>query len=425
MSGSDPRRKSGRKSGHIDYTEINASLYDTPLTSTGSRSAPVNKGIDLLINSNLMDLAGDKLPNVDDLFSSFANQRYQSSLSEGSESESDSEASIGVSGADIVHKSSLSKELQVAKVAEKHMLEQILLEQSKQRIAQLETQFSKLKLDKKVATKVRVPLKSRAPVVAEALTSLDSNVQAPPQSARKGRSKLPIRKRYDTESVSFSSSTSDSDCHDSHKKKRKSKKKKQSGLAAKGVDKVRKPQLYPHTCLQYEYVSSAIEFNSLDFRQLTAGELEIALGNVKRISKTEREGRLALLLKLAYYYNGYNIKALLALYASWLRKIEIGEKTWSDDTGPHETHFLHRIHGGSGKSRENSEKAKNGESSLNEGTKAWFCAAFNRGQCTKATPHTAFVVGKERQVSHFCSACFREDNSQPHHADGSEDCPQM
>ena len=50
------------------------------------------------------------------------------------------------------------------------------------------------------------------------------------------------------------------------------------------------------------------------------------------LSSTEKSGRITLLKKLVYYYASYEFKGLKAFYAAWLREIELGKKTWSDDS---------------------------------------------------------------------------------------------
>jgi hypothetical protein len=47
-----------------------------------------------------------------------------------------------------------------------------------------------------------------------------------------------------------------------------------------------------------------------------------------------------LLEKISYYYELYDWKALLQLYAAWIRRIESGQNKWSDYSVDIETPLL-------------------------------------------------------------------------------------
>ena len=137
----------------------------------------------------------------------------------------------------------------------------------------------------------------------------------------------------DMSSSSSDSSSSDDSSTSSNsekKKKKKHKHKKKSGINAKASDKVRYPQKWPHAHLQYEHVNKQVKYDELDFKLFIAGELEII--SEDGISSVERQGRLKLLKKIVYYYATYEFKGLKAFYAAWLREIELGKKTWADDS---------------------------------------------------------------------------------------------
>ncbi|CAG2244315.1 unnamed protein product [Mytilus edulis] len=119
------------------------------------------------------------------------------------------------------------------------------------------------------------------------------------------------------------------DSESEKKKNKRSKRKIKSGIQSKSSDKVKNQLLWPHSALQYEYVNESTSFKSLDIKLFTAGELEIITSH--GISDTEKSGRLNLLKKITYYSNIYAWKGLLAFYAAWLRKIELGQKSWKDD----------------------------------------------------------------------------------------------
>ena len=47
-----------------------------------------------------------------------------------------------------------------------------------------------------------------------------------------------------------------------------------------------------------------------------------------------------LLKKIIYYSSTYDIKGLKAFYAAWLREIELGKKSWAEDSGQLEAAIL-------------------------------------------------------------------------------------
>ena len=72
--------------------------------------------------------------------------------------------------------------------------------------------------------------------------------------------------------LSVTYESSDSSSSDNRRKKKKNKK---SGIKAKASDTVHFPQKYPQAYLRYEFTSSNISFDKLDFNSFIAGELEI------------------------------------------------------------------------------------------------------------------------------------------------------
>ena len=198
----------------------------------------------------------------------------------------------------------------------------------------------------------------------------------------------------DSEESESSSENSDSDKKKKHKK---DKKKLKSGIKTKSSDKVKQQLKWPHSALQYEFVNDNVEFNNLDMKQFIAGELEIITS--KNISDSERQGRLRLLKKIVYYTNVYTWKGLLAFYAAWLRKIELGQKKWSDDSASIEVPILTPYI---------ATKSKHvvGFKSQNLGAQkedVWFCTLYNRNRCTnKSSSHSALIQGQTRQVQHIC-----------------------
>ena len=114
----------------------------------------------------------------------------------------------------------------------------------------------------------------------------------------------------ETESEHDSENESDSADIDSHCDHGISKTSKKSGLYNRSSDTVQFPQIWPHSALQFEYVS----FMSLDIKMFVAGELEVILS--KLVGATEKLGWLKLLKKMMYFANIYEWKALLKFYAA-------------------------------------------------------------------------------------------------------------
>ena len=175
---------------------------------------------------------------------------------------------------------------------------------------------------------------------------------------------------------------------------------------------------WPHSALQYEFVNDNIEYNDLDMKLFIAGELEIITG--KNISDVEKQGRLDLLKRIVYYTNVYSWKGLLAFYAAWLRKIELGQKKWSDDSTCIEVPVLTQYV--LSKPRF-SQSLKTQSTGLNK-DEVWFCTLYNRNRCTnKSSKHTALIQGQSRQVHHICAICWKKDKNKLNHPECSNTCP--
>ena len=160
--------------------------------------------------------------------------------------------------------------------------------------------------------------------------SSEGSVLSDSEHRHKPASKSHKSSRHYTYSESDRSGSSDS--LDSSKKSRhlhKNKKRsKKSGMSKRASDRVKYPQVWPHTLLQYEFVSEHMSFKKLDMKMFFAAKLEIL---TSKISKSEFRGRLKFLKKIAYFTNIYDWSQLLNYYAAWLRRIEMGFNSWSDE----------------------------------------------------------------------------------------------
>ena len=178
---------------------------------------------------------------------------------------------------------------------------------------------------------------------------------------------------------SSSSSFQNSSCKGKKHKKKKKQGKKKSGIKSKASDKVKNPQKWSHAHLQYEYVNKQVTFEQLDFKMFIVGEREIISG--EKISKIEKVGRLDLLKKIIYYSSTYDFKGLKAFYAAWLREIELGKKSFAEDSGQLETAILSK-HLQSQKPQQfagsNPGSKKEGSKTANDSEKVWFCKYISK-----------------------------------------------
>ena len=279
------------------------------------------------------------------------------------------------------------------------------------------------KQSKKVDTNVKVQKINNVSLSKnkDKTNKIQKVVQTPDSTNLKGESST-------TDSVSDSDSSKESDSSDSSdfqlsyklSQNSKDKKKLKSGLVVKSTEKVVNPQSFPHNFLQYEYVSKDIEFKQLNFKLFVAGELEIINNFCK--DKHEKQGRLKLLKKIAYFSSTYQWASVLDFYAAWLRQIELGRKSWKDDPQVLENIIL------SGHTLSKEFRLGNFKQFGNKPQTAkdsvWFCVKYQRNKCeyTKS-PHPAMIRGINRMVQHICATCLQKDNSKQEHPECSDICP--
>lgn len=216
----------------------------------------------------------------------------------------------------------------------------------------------------------------------------------------------------------YSSNYTSSDESKNKKNKKKKHKKKKSGISAQASDRVRYPQRWPHSHLQFEHVNKQVRFDELDFKLFVAGELEIISDS--ELTSSERTGRLNLLKKIVYYYSTYEFKGLKAFYAAWLREIELGKKKWSDDSQIIESAILSKYILKTSKSR--SSAARKTENEQNNDN-VWFCQLYQRNKCLHKANHTETIKGKLRLAQHICATCWLKDRKKLVHPECSSSCP--
>ena len=194
---------------------------------------------------------------------------------------------------------------------------------------------------------------------------------------------------------------------------KKSKKSHKSGLYKKSSDTVKFPQIWPHSALQFEYVSESVSFMSLGIKMFVVGDLEVILS--KRIGASEKLGRLKLLKKMMYFANIYEWKALLKFYAAWVRGIEIGLSKWSDNSSEIETPMLACFpHKNRNLSRKELPKAQD---------LVWWCPDYNKQACSLSSSHQKVIKSQTRSVRHLCSVCYKNDKAKLEHPKASSACP--
>ena len=220
-------------------------------------------------------------------------------------------------------------------------------------------------------------------------------------------------------SESYFDSSSDNAKSESKKKKKKHRTKK-SGINAKASDRVKHPQKWPHSHLQFEFVNKQVKYDELDFKLFVAGELEII--SDPELSSSERLGRLTLLKKLVYYYSTYEFKGLKAFYAAWVREIELGKKSWSDDSAQIETAILSKYVLKTSKTRPQSSATRKSDIQ-NDDDKVWFCQLYQRNKCLHKTNHTETFKGRLRLAQHVCATCWLKDKQKLGHPECSSSCP--
>ena len=149
---------------------------------------------------------------------------------------------------------------------------------------------------------------------------------------------------------------------------------------------------------------------SLDVKMFVVGDLEIILS--KHIPVSEKMGRVRFLKKIMYFSTIYKMKALLQFYVAWVRRIEIGLKTWSDSSVEIETPMLTKF------PLKPKTTSKRDYVKLEE--QVWWCADYYNQTCSFSTSsHQKSVKGHLRNVRHI----YRTDKALLEHPKSSSACP--
>jgi len=205
-----------------------------------------------------------------------------------------------------------------------------------------------------------------------------------------------------------------------------------SGIVVQHVEKVKRTLDWAHAALPNDYsTQNTTAFCDLDFRRLIAGEMEIILEYEP--SQVEIKGRLNLIRTMAKLLGAYPWSAVRNVYASVLREIEQGKLDWSSDINT-TMHFSLITCPGRTAAPQSSEvrgerhgrnpTGKRGGSGNGSGeSRVWFCAEYQKNQCSHKEAHQQVLYGKQVMVQHICAKCLLKDRRELKHPDSSSACP--
>ncbi|CAC5401385.1 unnamed protein product [Mytilus coruscus] len=111
-------------------------------------------------------------------------------------------------------------------------------------------------------------------------------------------------------------------------------------------------------------------------------------------------------------------KSLLSFYAAWLRKIELGQKSWDDDPSSIEVPILTQYVLPKAKHRVfplSRRKIK----MIRFGFVLYLIETVVRNKGS----HTTFIKGQQRVVQHICAVCWKKDKSKLSHPECANSCP--
>jgi hypothetical protein len=188
-----------------------------------------------------------------------------------------------------------------------------------------------------------------------------------------------------------------------------------SGSFDRPSDEVVKKQFWPQAKLQFEYAGSKVSFEDVEFNLFVAGELEII--SSRNIDKVEKNGRIKLLKKIAYYFELYEWKGIKKLYAHIIGKIENGVATWKHDFSEVETPLLIKYAKSEQKSKIREKREVKKEETV------FYCSYYQRKKCSHSKSHMSKIKGAERYFQHICATCWRKDQKKMYHPESDEICP--
>ena len=189
---------------------------------------------------------------------------------------------------------------------------------------------------------------------------------------------------------------------------------KKSGMLDKATTNIQHKEVWPQKNLLEDWADEEMEFKHMQFEHLVAGETRTIETST---DPAQILGRLRLLRRMAYAkLRGYEWSLIRKMYAAILRSIETRENSWESNFDRYET-ILYR----------KTINKKEDRQSMGQTGKKWFCRDWNKGNCTKNSPHKSwFGTGQnaiQRTVLHMCATCYIKDKKEKEHQEGSDNCP--
>ena len=156
-------------------------------------------------------------------------------------------------------------------------------------------------------------------------------------------------------------------------------------------------------------------FNQLNFCQLVGGECRTIM---KSSNPNEICGRLRVLSKVAYLYNQCgNWEKVRSVYYAVVDSIEEGKAAWTSSFGHCDLMCPPPPPGAWGE-----EKPSKLVNTKTPQRQDFFCKEFQKGECTQASPHRAWVRNNMETVEHYCVTCHHTKLGKLPHIPRSEQC---
>lgn len=200
--------------------------------------------------------------------------------------------------------------------------------------------------------------------------------------------------------------------------KGKSKNKKiKSGKAAKSSEiSVKKPQHWPHSFVPGQISDHKdIDYKDLSMTQFVAGYCSILshlLNSSDSGVPSEVTYRLQHLKSLMCFAHSYPWDCILDIHHEVLIEVERGSRKWGDNFSDIESLNLLL-----------QRKSKSDSKPKQDKKKYWFCANYQKGSCSKKSPHSAVIGNERKMVRHMCATCYLTDKTVSEHPETSDDCP--
>lgn len=200
-----------------------------------------------------------------------------------------------------------------------------------------------------------------------------------------------------------------------------------SGKVNKCADiQVKKTQLWPHSFVPSQLCKqSEIEYNDLSMTQFVAGYCAIIshlFTTGTRDSLAEIKRRVVHLKSLMCFAHVYQWTCILNIHQEVLIDIERGNRSWNDSFSDIESLNL-LLDRSSTSASLRTTAGSSSTSNVTPGKRTWFCSKFQKGECSKTSPHSARIGSEIRTVKHVCATCFLKDRELRDHPESSASCP--